>query len=100
MKLLRMTLLVLVVISWGVGISAILGFFPPIGVVFRAATMGVLVINILCGIWLFRNSGQNNIEWGLLGFLGNFNALLLFWIWRDFIPDLKERWRDGRQFFR
>ena len=99
MKLLRMALLVLVVISWGVGISSILGSLPPTGFAFRAATMGVLVINMLCGIWLFRNSGQNNIEWGLLGFLGNVCALFLFWIWRHFIPDVKEGWRAGRRFF-
>ncbi len=99
MKLLRITLLVIVVISWAVEISAIFGFLPPTGFAFRAAIIGVLVINILCGIWLFRNSGQNNLEWGLLGLLGNVGALFLFWIFRDFIPDVKEGWRAGRRFF-
>ncbi len=94
-----MTLLVIVVISWAVGISAIFGFLHPSGFAFRAAMIGALLINILCGIWLFRNSGENNLEWGLLGLLGNASALFLFWIWRHFIPDVKEGWRAGRRFF-
>ena len=75
MKTLRIVLVVLVLACWAVGISAVLGVGPPTSAVFRVAMVGVFTLNILCGLWLYRVSGQNSIEWTLFGLVGNVNAL-------------------------
>lgn len=41
----------------------------------------IIIISFLCAKYLYSKALNNKIEWALFGFLGNINALFVFWIW-------------------
>ena len=55
----------------------------------------ILLINVFCANYLYKRASIHKVEWALFGFLGNINALFIFWILKDAIP----RWKKGKSFF-
>ena len=55
----------------------------------------LLLVNFLCSMYLYKRSSKHKTEWALLGFLGNINALLIFWIINKAVPN----WKNGKSFF-
>ena len=55
----------------------------------------LLLVNVLCSRYLYKRSSIHKTEWALFGFLGNINALLIFWIVNEAVPN----WKKGKSFF-
>lgn len=49
----------------------------------------ILFVNFLCGKYLYGRATRNKTEWALFGLIGNLNALLIFWLnknWSGRLP--------------
>jgi len=40
----------------------------------------LLVINLACAVFLYKNTKKHRYEWALSGFLGGIVALIFFWL--------------------
>jgi len=96
--MLKITLAIIVFVSWTCGFYFYFRSFEAasIPVLFYYLFPLIFVINVLCGTFLYSKALKDKTEWALFGLLGNFNAILVYWIWRHF----KERWEQGETVFR
>ena len=76
----KTALIILIILSLGGGIFA---FLQSNGMPTQFYFMlpFIILISLLCAKYLYSNARNKKIEWALFGFLGNINALFVFWIW-------------------
>ena len=89
-------LILLVIASLAGAISTVISYWHRSPNYFALGMFSLLiVINILCAKHLYKKAKRKKIEWALFGFLGNFNAILIYW----FVNDVKSSWSKGKRYF-
>jgi hypothetical protein len=90
----KTALIILIILSLGGGIIAFSqssGMPTP----YYFLLPVIILINFLCAKYLYSKAHNKKIEWALFGFLGNINALFVFWIWSF----CSGNWRKGQSIF-
>ena len=88
----------MIVLSWMAGIIAIAAACLQTGAIrwdLVCGSLAIVILSALCSRYLFITAKKHKAEWALFGFLGNLNALLIFWL----MQNIESKWRQGRPFF-
>lgn len=87
-------LVILVSLSYSCGIGSVIAFGIYKDVIPYKLILSfffVSVINLAAAKYLFHKSSKCKAEWALLGAIGNINAILIFWLWKN--------WKKEKSFF-
>jgi hypothetical protein len=59
------------------------------------AILLMILFNIQCSIYLYKNSKKYKIIWAIMGFFGNIATVLIHWTYNFF----KRKWEKGESVF-
>lgn len=59
------------------------------------STIITTIVNTFCAVFLYKKAERSKVEWALFGFIGNFTAILCFWLFKDVVIN----WRRGKRSF-
>jgi len=94
-KMMKAVLIILVIFSLGGGIMALYVSYQSANMLDYFWVPLYIVINSLCAKYLYSKAQSKKTEWALFGFVGNINALFVFWFWSY----CTGRWRRGMSVF-
>jgi hypothetical protein len=93
--MMKAVLIILVIFSLGGGSMALYVSYQSANMLDYFWVPLCIVINSLCAKYLYSKAQSKKTEWALFGFVGNINALFVFWL-RSYCTD---RWNRGRSVF-
>lgn len=94
----RVFLIILNFLCYLGGIISIIAFFVREGRIrldLIAMLLVIILVNYFCARYLYAKASKSKMEWALFGFIGNFNAILFYWIYAA----AKEYWNRNQRFF-